>query len=447
MSDPAFSDLVEKRYFQFFRQRTVSATNSIVDSRFWDRVVLQACHTEPAVKHAVLALSSLHQLSGLQIDRDTSRQHRIYAEKQHQMALVEARALIDSASPQDIDRVLVACIIFIIFENVRGDYKAAALHMNSGRAILAQHSERLRQTSRRKDLVEIEHALARVDLPAICFHDRSSPYDYTLAYFYETNPVLTPGPFQDINEAQSTFWDLMRWLLIADNHVIQEEREGNLERLEPYQEEIRKCGDAFIKWHDHFDEAVSRSEPSAYRMILTLRMWYTMATLWMKAESYGPETRFDPFTEVFEQVVEYGEELAVSLADPKLVRSFSYDMGYMIPLFVVGTRCRDPKLRRRSNRLLHDYPRQEGRWESVAAAAICSRWIAVEEEGLGDVTCAADIPEHRRISDIDTEIRIDQKAASMKIMTGDRALEVCVGWREDSPDTNLSTTEPQSDAL
>ena len=325
----------------------------------------------------MLALSSLHQLSGLPCDDETSYQHRLYAEKQHHKALTEARSLIASSSPQDVDRILIACIIFIIFEGVRGDYQAAAMHMDSGRAIVAQNVAHFKHSSRRKDLIEIEHALARIDLPAICFSDRSSPYRYDLSDFYRTNPSLSPDQFQDINEAQASYIDLVRWLLIMGNHIDLEQRTGDIQSMAKYQAEKNRCAALLEKWHRHFEDAIKRSDSAASLQILCLRMWYASTRVLIKAESYGPEKRYDSVIPEFQELVRYGDQVAKALADPNLARTFSFDLGYMIPLFLAATRCRDPFLRRRAITALHAHPRQEGIWESVAAAAVAARWVSV----------------------------------------------------------------------
>ncbi|KAL1839196.1 hypothetical protein VTJ49DRAFT_1785 [Mycothermus thermophilus] len=69
--------------------------------------------------------------------------------------------------------------------------------------------------------------------------------------------------------------------------------------------------------------------------------------------------------------------------------SFSADLGIVPPLYVVATKCRDPRLRRQAIRLLRSSARREGMWDSELTARI-AMWIAeVEEEGLmpsgGDV--------------------------------------------------------------
>lgn len=423
----------------------MASTNSIVDSRFWDRVVLQACHNEPTIKHAVLALSSLHQLSSLPHDSDTNYQHRLYAERQHHKALEEASVLIASSQPQDVDRILIACIVFIIFEGVRGNYRAASMHMDSGRAIVAQNSQRLNHSARRKDLIEIEHAMARLDLPAICFSDRSSPYRYTLNDFYQTNPNLTPDQFQDIHEAHACFVDLTRWLLVLGNHIDFESLNGDLQTMARYQAEKVRCSSLLEEWHEHFLNAVKRADTSDSLLIINLKLWYAAVAMLARAETYGPETRYDAFYDSFEEIVRYGEQLAEALTNPAQNRSFSFDLGYLIPVYLTGTRCRDPYLRRRAINLLHKYPRQEGVWESTAAAAVATQWMFVEEDGLPAVKFAVDVPEYKRIRYIDTQVDVDSQTANLKFTSspGESRIEVSANWNQKSSDAGTPMHMPE----
>ena len=116
VADQAFSNVLEKRYFQFFRQRTVEQTNILVESRFWDRIVLSYAHAEPAIKHGVLALSALHQLYEFVDESEQKQQHLAYTDKQHQNALTSLRRLVSTATVADVDRILIACVIFIAYE-------------------------------------------------------------------------------------------------------------------------------------------------------------------------------------------------------------------------------------------------------------------------------------------------------------------------------------------
>lgn len=251
------------------------------------------------------------------------------------------------------------------------------MHMQSGRAIVTQHSQRLKHGSRRKDLVEIEHVLARLDVPAICFQDRSSPYPYTLVDFYGTNPCINPGYYQDVQEAQSAFIDLLRWLLLVGEHIDAEAKSGDMRAMARYQIEKTRCAALIQQWLPHFEDAVKRSDPSSVLLVLNLRLWYAHARLLSKAEMYGPESRYDALTRDFEQSMDLGEKLAASLAESEDKSSFSFDLGYIIPVYFVATRCRDPTVRRRAIFVLRHYRRQECVWQSTAAAAVAQAWVNV----------------------------------------------------------------------
>ena len=54
-------DDLERRGFDFFRTRTVPQLCGFFDNDLWQRVVLQATFREPAIRHAVFALGSLHE--------------------------------------------------------------------------------------------------------------------------------------------------------------------------------------------------------------------------------------------------------------------------------------------------------------------------------------------------------------------------------------------------
>src|SRR2546430_7255487 len=51
----------ERQYFEFFRSRTAAEMCGQFESNFWDSLVLQIGHSEPAVYHAAIALSSMHR--------------------------------------------------------------------------------------------------------------------------------------------------------------------------------------------------------------------------------------------------------------------------------------------------------------------------------------------------------------------------------------------------
>ncbi|KAK6392432.1 hypothetical protein LTR65_003562 [Meristemomyces frigidus] len=418
MTDPAFSDVLEKRYFQFFRHKTVRGSNSLIDARFWDRIVLQACHSEPAVKHAVLALSSLHQLSELPDGCESRQRHRAYAEKQHQKALEQARLLIASAKPQDIDRVLIACVVFICYESVRGDYVASAVHMHSGRQIVVNNWQRLRQTSRRNDLLEIEQALFRLDIPALAFQDSSSPLICTLDDYLLTQPMLVVPELKSLADARASLVDLVRWMLLVAHLVgdVVQPREISMAR---YEVEMTKGAAQLRIWRERFESLIRDETSSVPTCLVTiLRIWHIGATAFLEASCFGLQTRWDGVQHHFADIVALAGPIVDEMAKTDTT-SFSVEMGYIDPLWLAASRCRDPQIRREAIRLLRACRRQEGVWESVGAAAVAQRWMDIEEQDLPCVMRASDIPEHRRIHRIDTRVDVDKSSTRLRFALRD----------------------------
>ena len=88
----------------------------VFDATFWGRLVLQASQHEPAIRHAVIALSSLHEnfetsdLSKESLGRDTfALQHYVKAIE----CLVQPQ---HGQSKHTADVALMACVLFICFE-------------------------------------------------------------------------------------------------------------------------------------------------------------------------------------------------------------------------------------------------------------------------------------------------------------------------------------------
>lgn len=66
---------------------------------------------------------------------------------------------------------------------------------------------------------------------------------------------------------------------------------------------------------------------------------------------------------------------------------FTMDMGPTWPLFLAGTRCRDPGVRDEAIRLLRENPRRDGLWDSriFYALAVRNRMLEVSNAQEGPV--------------------------------------------------------------
>ena len=390
--------------------------SSQVESRFWDRLVLQACDAEPAVKHVALALASFHNSIITQKDRDVSKQHRAYAERQYQRALSEAKQLIDSPSTKHIDRILMVCVLFILFEGLRGNYAASRAHMDSGRAIAARYRPVGPKTSQKNCSPEISEVLARLDLVALTFSDDASPYKYTLDDLLNTAPDLRPSQFGSTHQAHVSLVDLIRWLLVLEchNRFLLEAPGHTPAEME---EELRECRERLSEWRYHWDMLQLQCAETGSLLGKNVEIWYSMAAVVLDAGFLGPESRYDVLLHHFQRIVQFGEDLSAGITNTGELALFSLDLGFVTPVFFCAIRCRDPHIRRRAIRVLGSHLRHEGIWESTVAAAIATKWMQLEEEGLGEVESAEQIPESKRIAVLDTQVNVEQSTARLKFTT------------------------------
>ncbi|KAI1098952.1 hypothetical protein F4804DRAFT_101518 [Jackrogersella minutella] len=137
----------EGQYFQLFRERTAGELSGFFDSSFWTRSVLQECHSEEAIRHAVVALGALYKTlekmsesppsspSAVVDVIDNAVRHWEVAFKYYDLAL---RSLIDSTSPDHASQrmSLMATVLLACFDSFIGDHKQAIKQIQNGLQLL-----------------------------------------------------------------------------------------------------------------------------------------------------------------------------------------------------------------------------------------------------------------------------------------------------------------------
>ena len=164
----------EKRAFQFFQHITALCLAGDLDAVFWRVLVPQICHTEPAVRHAVLAVSSLHEalfqtppvphgsLKSAPAPSTFSRpsdcttrttQQCNFALRQYNMAISHLldEMKTESSGPSCCSlkpsagsaqrrpvAALITCVLYLCIKMMQGKDKEALIHLEQGRLLLKQ---------------------------------------------------------------------------------------------------------------------------------------------------------------------------------------------------------------------------------------------------------------------------------------------------------------------
>ncbi|KAM5344007.1 hypothetical protein ACJ41O_012544 [Fusarium nematophilum] len=135
---PVIGTTVEARALQYFFQAAGPSLSGAMDSSFWTHVVMRLSTSEPAVKHSVIAISSLYEQGqgppqGTPATSSSLPSSHRLALRHYNAAIQELRAM---NSWEKQPAVLLVCILFVCIEIMRANRELALQHCRHGFEIL-----------------------------------------------------------------------------------------------------------------------------------------------------------------------------------------------------------------------------------------------------------------------------------------------------------------------
>ncbi|KAJ5605483.1 hypothetical protein N7510_008264 [Penicillium lagena] len=125
----------ERDFLNMFSTETCHSLSGLFHSDLWLYYIPQLSQTQPAIRHAVAAVSAAHKclLAPVTETEKTSN----FALEQYNKAI---RALLDSSHPRfsNLDLTLITCALFVCLETVTGNNPQAMDHAQAGLRILAR---------------------------------------------------------------------------------------------------------------------------------------------------------------------------------------------------------------------------------------------------------------------------------------------------------------------
>ncbi|KAI9654626.1 MAG: hypothetical protein M1821_005833 [Bathelium mastoideum] len=360
------------------------------DGLFWNRLLLQLGQNEPAIKHAMMAVSSMYERFESSAANDP-----LFPVQEDRFALTSYNKAIKSLSQrlsddgQSVHVPLVACILFICLEFLRRDIDAAMTHMHSGFAILRARTIRSSQTGfpRTRDEINAEETMlstfVRLRILSGLFGRPAPPMKV-----YE-------GPIDEWSNEQ------------LDITNFAEARSTLYKRMAPCLVFVRVCGEArydavispdylmkqasfttsLAQWKSAFEDWFSTRPVKSNEDHLAanlLRLHYGIAEVWLAMCLRPNETDFDEYTDKFKEMVNYASSLinAPQAIPAETGSHFSFEMGTVPPLYFIAVKCRHPVIRRRAIGFLLTSPRREGLWDAYRAGRVAERVMIREELGF-----------------------------------------------------------------
>jgi hypothetical protein len=386
--------------FDYYRVRSSAVLGGIVrDSGddFWSGLVIRLAITEPAVRHALLALSSVHEKVIAIGDKPETRiPNTTFAFGEYSKAISAIskwKPPSNSSEPATIP--LLVCVLFICIEFLM-DYEAAAqVHISQGRKILSQISEAQAMASSpaaemlRNVLVPI---YTRLSLASFLFgHHPASIPDFFLGDW------SVPFSFASLHEARDALFGLLNcglqfsmeiMPLIYDPTISQEQLQGIVSRQ-------RAILARLAEWRNAFAVLEATLSPKTALQDL-LHMYYHTAHIWVSGTLGPNELVFDEHLAGFGAIVSHaasGIAAAPSLRG-KDAASFVFETEFVPPLYYVAMKCRHPMLRRAAIRLLgrrEVVSRRENFWRAREYLGVAVKAMEMEEAHIASSPRVADL--------------------------------------------------------
>ncbi|KAK3302243.1 uncharacterized protein B0T15DRAFT_403256 [Chaetomium strumarium] len=398
--DWASSD--ERRAFHFFQHVTAPCLSGDLDSAFWRVLVLQISQSEPAVKHAILAVSSLHEsmiqaatMTPYLSSEDRSsfalyQYNRAIACLLDQMRTVDARPLVP----------LLTCVLFVCIEFMQSKDRPSLLHLTQGGQILSQLARKASTPNPEIDLIK-QHLVpmyTRLSLTLLMFSGEAAAIPTPLKTLTEV-PVV----FETIDEVRYVLYDFMHECLrFAKKTHAAKIVEIPDEQLREFEDERDRLLRKLAKFNVAFSLYRStrcRDPPAGSIALIQIHVHTTY--IWVSTALSKHETVFDDFVDTFSAIIPLAKDFLDSFAPHptnqgetaapgpptadtrRFSAMFTFDMHIIAPLYFVAAKCRHPIVRRAALDLLRRNPtRRENMWRADVWADIADRTMRLEEKHL-----------------------------------------------------------------
>ncbi|KAK4106028.1 hypothetical protein N658DRAFT_415173 [Parathielavia hyrcaniae] len=385
---------IENRALGFFFRQTAPGLSGFFGQSFWRGCVLHLSLSEPAIRHALASLGTMHEA----LCRDGGRDPTSFALQSYNKS-IRSLAHKGAAGPDTATTYIICSIIFTCFEFLRGNVEAAVTHVNSGANILGMMRREAEEGSSRdshpgkpqtypsfeSSFVETELAPI-VSTLSIATSEFGSP-----DHGFFLNPVDADGSFvfadtfDSVAEARCGLIDLTTALIKARHgHA-----GGGAGVSGSGTKLLGRLRQDLERWKVNFDDLVRRQQDAWGRRDRgaadVVRIMFLTTHIGTSLYFPDGESAWDSHRAGFEDIVDRAEALLSSDGESGTERAqgFSVELGLTCPLHMVAWKCRWPRIRRRGLELVRRLPKRDFIFDSEHYHAVFSRIMAIEEGHLG----------------------------------------------------------------
>ncbi|KAI9734079.1 MAG: hypothetical protein M1818_007017 [Claussenomyces sp. TS43310] len=258
----------------------------------------------------------------------------------------------------------------------------------------------------------IRNILTCLDTTATYMVDNRSLLLYRDAYTEEGGlDIDIPNCFTSLEQASNA----ANFLYNAYTRLMQ--LESGVSEVAPRHERLLVTGRLSLSrlvenWKTALDSFMRHSSPEVIRnemaAINTLKVQMMGVSVLIQAHNQPDQTLWDRLTPQFQEIVSLASTV-ISASAPALpgrrpTPTFSFDTGIVAPLFLVGFKCYNRRIRRQAIALLFAASRQEGIWNSLIVARVVQRVLEIEEEGCDYLGEYEVLPTWARLTTLGTQM-------------------------------------------
>ncbi|KAK6063902.1 hypothetical protein SCUP234_13224 [Seiridium cupressi] len=362
----------EGRALQFFCETAGPHLSGPLDSYFWTHLVLQFSNFEPAVRHSLVAISSLYEDFHCNAKTANQLQANTFALRHYNAAIENLRKL------DNEPLILLVCILFVCIEILQNNRDSAIQHCRHGVIMLQRIGNVWPWT--------VEHLspiFRRLSVFPLFFGNSSDS-------FPRLGGLDAPIPTTFVSYAEAQY--CMDAIICRASRLI---RHGDAYRIGKYAsrpvdpellEHQRDLQQTIEHWHASFQVLVeklnlSESENTAYGNVM---LRYRLARMWSRGTFEKDEVFYDDYipdlTQVIDRAIEHSPNMAGTDVSPPRPR-FSFEVGALPFVVFVIIRCRDLRTRLRGLQYLRDCgPARENMWQANRMYPVCKRLVEIEHD-------------------------------------------------------------------
>ncbi|KAJ6015685.1 hypothetical protein N7540_010276 [Penicillium herquei] len=412
----------EQMYFNWFMEKTTKKFAGLFASEFWETLVLQASAQEPAVRHAVVALSAAHRFDRTDKPWTIPVTYGFDAEQftlqQYNKAINFLRSTLGPTNPYTLRVALITCLVFVTLEFLRGQYKMGSSHLRYGIKLLSNisspHPRSLMSPNILSPAEDFAHnalidSYSRLTVQSALFGQVPSDLCITTR---DPKEHAIPYTFPDILDARRTLDDLLNRVHCLKRYYYDLYSEESQDESSMFETQKRILADLSL-WRKSFNASLPHIDSGKgisekFRTTL-LSVYHEMATIMASVCLSDDEMIFDSYTDNFIAILKGFSDLwnlwASVTTEVKEVKDifstpesdldchdFTVESGFIPPVYFTALKCRIPQIRRQAVRILKAAPHREGVWNGALLAQVLDEVIRIEEDATESKEASVDLP-------------------------------------------------------